>query len=385
MTNLIDVYCTAPWNGLTVREDGQVKTCCAGRKSLGNLNIQSIQEIENSDLLIQIQQDMQSGQPNLENCKDCVDQQQQSGFATLRDHYNKFYPTIGDHLELKFLDIRWNNVCNLGCLYCTPTFSSTWADRLNTNSTNLPVKNYQDNLLEWILERIKHINEIMLVGGEPLLMKQNYKLLAQLPEQCQISIITNMSYDLEKNPAMPALLSRPTEKIIWNVSMENIGKKFEYVRSGANWEQAKKNLKLLLQLWPKTVSINMVYNLFSAFDLCETVQELHAIGIKKITLFNINENNTVNLFNMPTEIKQLALQELVAAKDWHTNSLHPEDRDLYPWTGADELIKQLNTPTTTPVTRCEFESKMQWYDSWSVEKFSNLWPNVNQLMQKHLA
>jgi MoaA/NifB/PqqE/SkfB family radical SAM enzyme len=385
MADPANVYCTAPWNGLTIREDGQVRTCCSGNKSLGNLNTQSIQEIENSDILLQIQQDMQSGQPNLENCKSCVEQQKQSGFASLRDHYNKFYPTISNQLELKFLDIRWNNVCNLSCLYCTPMFSSTWADRLNTNSTNLPVKNYQDDLLEWILERAEHVNEIMLVGGEPLLMKQNYKLLARLPEQCQISIITNVSYDLEKNPALPALLSRPAEKIIWNVSLENIGRKFEYVRSGANWEQTKKNLKLLVQHWPETISVNMVYNLFSAFDLCETVQELHAIGIKKITLFNILENNTVDLFNMPTELKQLALQELNLAKDWHTNALHPEDRDLYHWTGVNELIKQLNTPTPEPITLSEFESKMQWYDSWSVEKFSNLWPTVNQLIQKHLT
>ena len=384
MTNPATVYCTAPWNGLTIREDGKVRTCCNGNSELGDLNTQTIQEIEHSDTLAQIQQDMRSGRPSLKNCQNCVDQQKQSGFATLRDHYNKFYPTIGDHLELKFIDIRWNNVCNLGCLYCKPAFSSTWADRLDTDSTNLPVKNYQDDLLEWILDRADHVNEIMLVGGEPLLMKQNYKLLAHLPKQCQFSIITNMSYDLEKNPAMPALLSRPTEKIIWNISMENVGRKFEHVRSGANWEQTKKNLELLLQHWPETVSVNMVYNLFSAFDLCKTVQELHAIGIKKINLFNVDKNNTINLFNMPAEIKQLALQELTLAKDWHTNALHPEDRDLYPWTGADELIKQLNTPTLTPITLSEFESKMQWYDSWSAENFSNLWPEVAQLIQKYL-
>ena len=384
MLSPANVYCTAPWNGLTIREDGRVRTCCSGNTSLGDLNTQSIQEIEYSEILTQIQQDMQLGRPNLENCKVCVNQQKHSGFATLRDYYNKFYPTIGNQLKLKFLDIRWNNVCNLGCLYCSSMFSSTWADRLNTNSTNSPVKNYQDDLLEWILERSEHVNEIMLVGGEPLLMKQNYKLLIRLPEQCQISIITNMSYDLEKNPAMPALLSRPSEKIIWNVSIENIGRKFEYVRSGASWDLTKKNLKLLLQHWPETVGINMVYNLFSAFDLCETVQELHSIGIKKINLFNISGNNTIDVFNMPTEIKQLALQELKSAKDWHINALHPEDRDLYPWAGLDELITQLNTPTLMPITLSEFESKMQWYDGWSIEKFSNLWPEVNQMIQKHL-
>jgi len=378
------VYCTAPWNGLTIRENGQVRTCCVGNKSLGNLNNQTIQEIENSDILQQIKQDMLSGNPNLENCSVCIQHERHAGHAQNREYYVKYYPTINDSLELRFLDIRWNNVCNLGCLYCGPTFSNTWGDRLGISINSSPVKDYQDDLLDWILTKADHINELMLVGGEPLLMKQNYKLLARLPEQCQISIITNMSYDLEKNPAFPLLLSRPPEKIIWNVSMENIGNKFEYVRSGANWAQIQKNFKLLLQHWPNTISVNMVYNLFSAFDILETVQEFHNMGIKKITLFNVLENKTIDLFNMPDKIKKLALDQLQTAYTWHIDSLHPEDREFYPWTGINELTEQLKKPTVTPVSLNEFNSKIQWYDKWYDKRFSELWPEVDQLIQTTL-
>jgi radical SAM protein with 4Fe4S-binding SPASM domain len=382
--NKKSIYCTAPWNGLTVREDGKVLTCCIGLKSLGNLNTQSIQEIENSKSLQQIKQDMLSDSPNLENCKFCVQLEQHTGYAPTREHYNKNYPTISDSLKLQSLDIRWNNVCNLGCLYCSPTFSNTWSDRLGIDITTPPVKPYQDDLLAWILERADHIKELMLVGGEPLLMKQNYKLLARLPEHCQISIITNMSYDLAKNPAFSLLLARPTENIIWNVSMENIGDKFEYVRSGASWAQVKQNLKLLLQHWPNTVSLNMVYNLFSAFDITETVQEFRDIGIKKITLFNINGNTTIDLFNMPEKIKELALTQLQDAYSGHINSLHPEDRELYPWTGFTELAEQLKKPTVAPLSLKEFNDKIQWYNKWSDQKFADLWPEVNQLIHSTL-
>jgi MoaA/NifB/PqqE/SkfB family radical SAM enzyme len=380
------VYCTAPWNGLTIRENGEVRTCCVGSKILGNLNKQSIQEIEHSTILAQIQQDMHSENPSLENCSHCIKQEQQSGFAALRDHYNKFYPDINDQLQLRFIDIRWNNICNLGCLYCNTGFSSTWAERLRHTiiMKNLPVKLYQDDLLEWVLERADHINEIMLVGGEPLLMKQNYKLLNCLPQKSQISIITNLSYDLEKNPALPALLNRPPEKIIWNVSIENIEDKFEYVRSGAKWAQTKMNLELLTQHWPETISVNMVYNLFSAFDIMETVQQFYALGIKKINLFNINENKTIDLFNMPIEIKQLALTQLHAAQEWYNSMLPPEDRELYLWAGADNLVQHLKMPTITPITLSEFESKMQWYDQWSDKKFAELWPEINQLIYTNL-
>jgi hypothetical protein len=166
--------------------------------------------------------------------------------------------------------------------------------------------------------------------------------------------------------------------------MENIGNKFEYVRSGASWEQVKKNLKLLSHHWPETISVNMVYSLFSAFDILETIQEFHALGIKKITLFNINGNSAIDLFNMPKEIKQKALVQLQMAREWHQSALHPEDRELYPWDGADQLIAKLNTPTSAPILLSEFNSKIKWYDQWSSRKFANLWPEVNQLVHSNL-
>lgn len=54
------VYCTAPFNGLTIREDGHVRTCCAGRISLGHLDHMAVTDIEESPELKQIQQRMLS-------------------------------------------------------------------------------------------------------------------------------------------------------------------------------------------------------------------------------------------------------------------------------------------------------------------------------------
>ena len=117
----------------------------------------------------------------------------------------------------------------------------------------------------------------MLVGGEPMLMKQNHVLFQTLPDNCQISIITNLSYDLERLQCINDLLKRPRDKIIWNVSMENTGEQFEYVRNGGNWQQVEKNFKFLMKHWPTTVSINMVYSLFSALNLYQTIQHLSNI------------------------------------------------------------------------------------------------------------
>jgi hypothetical protein len=72
-----------------------------------------------------------------------------------------------------------------------------------------------------------------------MLMKQNYELIAKLPSSARISILTNLSYDLQRLPCIENLLARPRENTIWNISCENIGQQFEYVRSGAEWNKYK--------------------------------------------------------------------------------------------------------------------------------------------------
>ena len=194
------VYCTAPWTSITVRENGNVLTCCAGKTIIGNLNQDKIENIVKSKNLQNIRNTMIQNTFDYKNCKFCVDLETQTGVASLRTHYNTHYPINNiNSIELNFLDIRWNNTCNLTCMYCKPAFSSSWSDRLKINIQSSQ-KEYQSDLLTWILDRVDNIKEIMLVGGEPLLMKQNVDLLKKLPQDCRITFITNLSYDHEKNP-----------------------------------------------------------------------------------------------------------------------------------------------------------------------------------------
>jgi uncharacterized radical SAM superfamily Fe-S cluster-containing enzyme len=123
-------YCTAPWNGLTIREDGHVRTCCAGQDSLLDLNNESILTIGKNLKLEKIKLQLLNGEiPS--NCQLCVDTEKISNHSSLRHHYMTHYPAIDNELTLKFVDVRWTNRCNLSCVYCGPTFSSTWQQKLN--------------------------------------------------------------------------------------------------------------------------------------------------------------------------------------------------------------------------------------------------------------
>lgn len=384
--NAFKVYCTAPWTGLTIREDGIVRTCCSGQVELADLSKDNIRGVESSEVLRAIRHKMQQGKPDELNCKQCIEDETQSGFSSLRNYFNSQFPiTNTDTATLNHLDIRWSNHCNLACMYCDPVFSSTWAAR-TAQSIPRNVKNYQDDLLEWILEHVDQVKELVLVGGEPLLMKQNYQLLKKLPENCRISIITNMSYNLEQLPCFNDLTRRPPDKIIWNVSLENIKEQFEYVRTGGSWAQILSNFETLIKHWPNSIGINMVYSLFSAFTLRETVQELHNLGVKKFNLIPIIAQPAFDVYNMPPEIKRQALMHLKETVEWHTNSLIPEDRNFYPFVGSEQLIQFLEKTQNTPakVTKEQVLNQIKNFDRWCTRSFAEHWPNVFDLLNLHL-
>jgi len=379
------VYCTAPWNGLTIRENGHVRTCCVGKNIILDLNVDQINNIEQSTALQEIRNKMLAGEPDLKNCANCVKQEKNDGYSSLRNHYNSYYPNFDPNvLELKFIDLRWNNTCNLSCMYCSPTFSSTWADKLKTINLK-PINPYHEELLTWILEQAGHVKELMLVGGEPLLMKQNYKLLKVLPLDCRISIITNLSYDLKNLPCLEDLLKRPPGTIVWNISVDNVQEQFEYVRQGASWTQLVDNIEFLKQHWPDSCSINMVYSMFNALDLLKIFKTFKSFGLEKFNLLPLEGNDSMNLSYMPGPIRHAAKAQLIAVVEYHQQSLHPEDQFLYPIQGVESFLAQLDNQTDNKVTtRADFQKQIKWYDQWSSIPFDDLWPDVITMTDQHL-
>lgn len=376
-------YCTAPWNGITVREDGSVRTCCNGSVSLGNVNEQPIEQIVNNDIHSSIKRDLLSN-INHKNCSVCLNQEKQTGVATLRDHYNSAYPELTD--QLKFLDIRWNNFCNLSCTYCTPQFSSTWGSRLGSNVK--VIKHGYDKELElWILEKSNQIKELMLVGGEPLLMKQNYALINKLSDDVRLSIITNLSYNLDSLPIKEKLFNRPLDNTIWNISVENYGEKFEYIRRGADWELFKNNLKLLVNNNPNNVNILMVFGIFTALTLLDTVKFYYSLGIKKLQVQMLHGNLFMNVFNYPGDIIELVYNEVVSVIEWQKETFGI-DYEFYKTDSltaiAENLRLAISDSNRKIVSQQDFINGIAEYDRWQKEKFSTLWSQEYKLILNNI-
>jgi uncharacterized Fe-S cluster-containing radical SAM superfamily enzyme len=180
-------------------------------------------------------------------------------YATAGDQYH--YPVI--------VDVRWNTTCNLSCNYCGEACSSKWAA-----IKGIPFKSgarpYYDAVCDFIAEHYEHIHEVALVGGEPLLLPENERLLDVIPQDAIVTLITNLSVDLENNKIFKKLCNR--SRVGWSMSFDNTGDRLEYVRHGAKWDQIQQNLstiKGLMKSQGQWGGIHAVYNIYNATRICE--------------------------------------------------------------------------------------------------------------------
>jgi len=286
MTNF---YCAAPWRGLHINPRGDVKTCCAGNPNmLGNLNDHNIEHILQGAKLIEIRQSISQGQPH-EYCSNCVKAERFGNNSERQWHNNKSpdfdYAQAGDRYQFPVIvDVRWNNTCNLSCNYCGPADSSKWAGLKNI-VVNTATRHYYTDVCDFIEKHYDQVQEVALIGGEPLLLKENIRLLDVIPDDCTVTVITNLSNPLNDNEIFKKLAAR--KKVGWSMSFDNVGSRFEYVRSGGSWALLQENLKIIKSLMVKDHNniqahwggIHAVYNMYNATRITELGQFAHDHGL----------------------------------------------------------------------------------------------------------
>jgi organic radical activating enzyme len=270
-----DFYCAAPWRGLHINPRGDVKTCCAGDPNmLGNLNEHSIEQILHGPVMQQIRQTLRQGRPHDRYCYNCV-QAERYGRSE-RDWHNNVNPDFDssqardlEHCPV-LIDLRWNTTCNLSCNYCGDKCSSKWA-ALKGTAVKSGAKPYLDQVCEYLRQHQHHIKEVALVGGEPLLLPENERILDVVPADCTITLITNLSVDFQRNAIVAKLLQR--DRVGWSMSFDNIGPRFEYVRHGASWALLQTNLSRVQAQFGRGHwgGVHAVYNMYNATRLEEFV------------------------------------------------------------------------------------------------------------------
>lgn len=371
-------YCAAPWRGLHVNPRGDVKTCCAGDPNmLGNLNNQTIEQILFGTIMQEIRQTIRSGRLHEQYCHNCI-QAERYGRSE-RDWHNDinpgFDPTSAsdtEHVPV-LIDVRWNTTCNLSCNYCAPACSSRWA-ALKQIPFRSGARPYYEQVCDYLQQHQSSIKEVALVGGEPLLLPENERLLDVIPQNCVVTLITNMSVPLEHNKIFAKLSQR--HNVGWSMSFDNIKSRFEYVRHGAAWDLLLKNLDTVKNLFQRQShwgGIHAVYNIYNATRLIELTEFARANNLS-IHWQSLYQPACLDPQNLGQATLDLAHEHISQLLD--SDLCQDRERDFFLQVQKQSQAAQdLSQDLAQHIKDIE-----QLYHPDQLGKFAELWPELEKFM-----
>jgi MoaA/NifB/PqqE/SkfB family radical SAM enzyme len=380
------IYCAAPWRGLHINFRGDVKTCCAGDPNmLGDLNHHTIHNIIQSPVMQEIRNTIKSGQLHERYCHNCIraeryGRSERHWHNDVNQDFDVSAAAIDDYAP-SIVDIRWNTTCNLSCNYCGEFCSSKWQSIKKQEPVQNGARPYYQQVCDFLEQHSKHIREVALVGGEPLLLNENRRLLDVIPQDCIVTLITNTSVDLEQNPIFQKLALR--QRVGWSMSFDNTQERFEYVRHGASWQKLNHNIQLIKDLmrdqghWG---GVHAVYNLYNCTQLVEFRKWIRDQGLTVLwqTLF---QPEYLDPMQHGPELKQLAIQEIDRLLDKCHSYMSPSEHDFFGFARRN-LVDTMQQQSQQQLRFQEHIQQIETqYHKDKLGQFVHLWPELKFLIK----
>jgi organic radical activating enzyme len=232
------------------------------------------------------------------------------------------------NINPRYLEVNFNQACNLQCSYCSPHLSTEWQKHVEKhgaykvyknesivehNNLNdleranlMPFKGKQEDnpylqaFWKWWPDLYKSLEVFRITGGEPLMDQNTFDVLDYIYKHpnawLEMSITSNFS------PPTPKLIDKFIDKMqkleemqIWQdkerfnpgsgnhwyvnmalkhfslfVSVDNVGEKAEYIRNGLRFDYMKKNVERFLNSTVNTsVTFINTFNVFSVVGLTD--------------------------------------------------------------------------------------------------------------------
>lgn len=236
-------------------------------------------DFHNTPEKIDDREQMLQGQWPKKGCDYCQNIEQASGqsdrltnldFPGMHAPIELAHDLSATHVTPRILEIYFDNVCNLKCLYCGPHFSSLWDAEnkkfgtfnqhgLAISSNFKKSRNIESNkqkLFQWIQDHGHDLTVLNILGGEPLYQQeldQCIDLFDQHPApELKFQIFSNLFC---KTDHLTRTVDRVRQLIDTNkirefeitASLDCWGPQQEYVRFPLNLQQWEQNFNYLLK------------------------------------------------------------------------------------------------------------------------------------------
>lgn len=186
-----------------------------------------------------------------------------------------------------YLEIAFNNKCNLRCLYCHVDFSSSLDKMIEKNNIRhlcqkrpnhpyLKYKNYKNNEYEEIKNIffkktfpaiLPFLKTLRLNGGE-ISLQSEFEEIIDMSKNKNISLSINTNLSSEENRFKNfknklIQINNDFKKIQLFVSLDTFGKRAEWIRDGLNYTQIQKRIiELLTEIPNLELNIMCTLNVF---------------------------------------------------------------------------------------------------------------------------
>lgn len=320
-------YCHVPWTHIDISPMGEISPCCKFKNSLyknkaPNINEITIDQYINSPTLKQVKKDFTNGvwPAGCERCKI----EEQNGIESKRlVEYKRWSDQLNDHQNKGFLSasIAFGNACNLTCITCDPTSSSKWYQEYKKlyGISIKPNLFYKEGFVENFYDNTHNLLHLDIPGGEPLLSgtEQQKELLERFVKDNRAKDITlHYNTNCTLFPDNTWLdLWQEFKQVDIQLSIDGIGKRFDYIRHPADWNIVSKNAKKYQELKNLKLSISTTVSAYNIAYLDELLSWAKQEGFDNPYLGRVH--NPTHL--RPTVWKQKAKQYII---DRLSNSNH---------------------------------------------------------------
>lgn len=283
---LTDTACQLKWNWSTIRfYNGTTSSC--HRVDSDRINVDTFDQFHNTPKKIADRKLMLDGKWPAGGCEYCQQIEQAGGKSDRMLHLGMpnqsppelEYNTTAVEVTPQIVEIYFNNVCNLSCVYCWDGFSSKIQQeniRFGVfKKDGVVIDNYADKIddidaltdkfWQWMSTNATKIQRLHILGGEPL-YQQQFEVCLDFFEthacpNLTLNVVSNLMIDDSK-------FQRAIDRIQQLVNRKHLGRldvtagvdcfgpEQEYVRYGLDLAQWQRNFEYLCKQTDIVLNIN---------------------------------------------------------------------------------------------------------------------------------
>jgi len=324
---MTDTFCVLPWIHLATNASGNLRVCCNSTPGENfilkddstpyKIYKDDLQEAWNSNTYCDIRKTMLSNErPAM--CIRCF-REEDAGLESARQAWNKKWkedkvynetPTF----DIKYIDLRLGNLCNLRCRMCNPYASSQWIKEWHLISNKLSKQEHERlKRLDWpndkktwdnLLPLLDTVDEVYLTGGEPTIIKEQYILLNYLIDN-NIAHRVKLKYNtnLTNIPEELVVKWQSFKRVQLNCSIDAVGDLDRYIRYPSDWNTIVENFNILHKLKNIYIEIHCTVQMYNILRLQDLIAWVLPYEVK--IYFNIlNHPTWLNIRVLPVHLKK---------------------------------------------------------------------------------